>query len=159
MTDEPKVTLETTLSQAAVAVAALDLYARLATGQVEELVALVRSGIIPRYEPQSLMPRATADVDHIETVEDAMRRVKHALGFPSNGNLGIHHVHVDQGAKRAWEMRKALAKALAVHADPNPVARGADYDGNFVRCTDDPEPIARVSPAVLGPQHAASSAT
>lgn len=49
-------------------------------------------------------------------------------------------------AVRAWEIKKAMERALSMHRDPNPAFPTVDYDGRVVRYTSDPDAVVDVTP-------------
>ena len=139
----PKVHLELTLEQAAAVVQALDLYSRLCIGQIDEVAHLVSSGAIPPYVEHGNAP-ANADMQTVDAVRELMLCAKKSLGFHPNASRGIGHAHNPIAASRSYEVKKALARALAIHRNPNPSFQSVDYDGLIVRYTSDPEPRAAV---------------
>lgn len=138
------VKLELNIEQAQAVEAALDFYSRICTGQIEEVVALAQFGVLVPHIPAD-SPRKSAEPEALQTMRSVVNLLKDTLGYPHNGSYGIGHAHVDVSGKRAWEVKKAIAKALSEFRDPNPSFRGPAYDGNFVRYTKDPEPKASVS--------------
>lgn len=138
------VTVTMTEGQANAAISALDLYARIGLGQIEQIAELVRWGfIVPRANSNE--ERKQADPSVSESVENLTYLIKESLGHFRNGSLGVGHSHVHIQAHRAWELKKALEKPLAEARNPNPSFRGVQYDGNIVRYTSDPEPEVVVS--------------
>lgn len=137
--------LTLTLEQAYAVRDALDLFTRLGIGQLEEVAHLIRLGVIPRCQPPAA-PRVTADGESCQRIDDLLHAVKDELGYSRNGSNGIGHAHVSLAAHRSYEVKKALARALALHRDPNPDFRGVDYDGLLVRYTQDLPPLARIEP-------------
>lgn len=139
----PTVTLSLTIDQATAVRDALDLYSRICIGQIEEIGDLVRTGVVPmRRDPAQ--PREMADVDKCEEVVRLLNAAKDVLGYPLNGSNGVGHPHVDPSGHRAYEVKKALAQALAYHRNPNPSFKGVDYDGIGPRYTQDPAPVAEI---------------
>jgi hypothetical protein len=152
MTDPTKVTLNITAEQADAVNAALDFYARICIGQIEELAALTRFGVLaPRAEPDQ--PRPQVSPETAERIHALANMIKDDLGHPHNGSYGIGHNHVHASAKRAWEVKKSITQALAIARNPAPEFKGPAYDGNFVRYTDDPEPetIITIAPSAPSP--------
>ncbi len=127
---------------------ALDTYTRLAIGQIDVVTQLVRFGAIPVGGKQG--ERQVASVEQIERVEALVNEIKAVLGYSVGGSNGIGHRHVDASGHRAYEAMKALAKAIAIEANPNPGFRGVDYDGITVRYTADPEPVATAAAPAAG---------
>ena len=139
-----RVTIEVTHDQAIAIRDALECYTRLCIGQLEHVAEMLNEGTIPVGSLHNGEPRKTASREVIDDTDRAMRGLKHLLGYSANGSNGIGHGHVCIRGKRAWEIRKALSKALAEHRDPAPSFRGVDYDGRIVRYTGDPDAIVRV---------------
>lgn len=138
------VKLEMTVEQAQAVDAALDFYSRICTGQLEEIVALAQFGVLGPHLPEAA-PRTAASPEKIQAMGGVVNLLKDTLGYPHNGSYGIGHPHVDISGTRAWEVKKALTKALSEFRDPNPSFRGPAYDGNLVRYTNDPEPKVSIS--------------
>lgn len=132
-----KVTMTVTETQARCIVSALDLYLRIGIGQIEEIADLVRCAYIETNDGADW-------VRCIENVETLCKAIKAELGHPSNGSYGIGHKNVRQDAKRAFEIKKQIDRAMSMHRDPNPSFRGVDYDGRIVRYTDDPDIVMKV---------------
>jgi len=151
--NDPKVTdvsLDVSGHRAIAVSAACDLYTRVCMGQMEEIVELVRMSVIPaaRHETEE---RAGVHYETVEKIDGHVAALKRALGHHPNSSLGVGHPHVDLSAKRAWEVKKAIDKAIAVHRDPNPGFRGVNYDGNDLRYTRDPVPVATVQDRSAAP--------
>ncbi|NWF46054.1 hypothetical protein F3K02_12445 [Hydrogenophaga sp. D2P1] len=138
---EHRVQLSLTPQQADAVTAALDLYSRVCTGQLEELSELVRKGIIPMLGPDrtGLAPSDSAAIAEIH-----VRYLKRGLGFDPGVSLNIFNRDVHASGHRAYEVLKVLEKAVAEHRDPAPAFRSTRYDGLSVRCTNDPVPVAWV---------------
>ncbi len=117
--------------QAALVVRALDLYARIGIGQLEELTWLLRNDFIPVVP--GFEDRAEGEFEKL------CYALKAAIGHPANGSYGIHHPGVTDEAKRSFEIKKQIEKTLANHHDPNPSFRGVNYDGRGAPLTDDPD--------------------
>lgn len=137
-----KIHLELTPEQAAAVCDALDAYARLCLGQLENVVEQVRFGCIPMFNPSADGEPAHAPVEVCETLDLLMYQAKAAMGYPSNGSHGIGHPHVHVTGRRAYEVKKALAKVVAEHRNPAPDFCTVDYDGLGPRYTNDPAPRA-----------------
>ena len=140
------VTIQVTLDQARAIAFALDTYCRLCIGQLEVVTALVNDGTIPIGWREPAKDRLGADYDTCKSIDAHMRECKNLLGYWPDGSNGIGHPHVDITGKRAWEIKKALKKAMAVHRDPNPAFPTVDYDGRVVRYTSDPDAVVDVTP-------------
>ncbi len=126
------------IEQARAVSSALDLYFRLAIGQIEEITELVRIGTIPVGGKQG--ERVLASLEQIEQVEALANEIKAVLGYSRGGSNGIGNRHIDPSAHRAYEVMKVLDKAIAIQQDPTPKFRGVNYDGLTVRYTKDPAP-------------------
>jgi len=122
---------------------ACDFYSRICSGDFEEVVNLMRAGVIPEYR-QAQDERTRVAYGKMEEATSRLVAIKRHLGYPDTASLGIGHPHLDPAANRTWEVKKSLEKALAMHRDPNPEFKGVNYDGNIVRYTRDPAPFATV---------------
>jgi len=148
--EEP--TIDTTVvikldgSQAYAVRDACDFHSRICSGDMEELVNLMRSGVISAYR-DGKDERARVGYEQMDQANDHLLAIKEALGYARTAGLGIGHPHLDPAANRTWEVRKALEKALAIYRDPNPEFKGVNYDGNIVRYTRDPAPVVTVQDA------------
>lgn len=140
---EPRVQLELTVEQAQAVAQALDVLCRLGIGQFRQIPELVRNGMIPVFAPGG-GPRAQADADACNAIDDLAAAIGRELGYPRNGSHGIGHAHVSLTAHRAYEVMKVLQKTLAEHANPAPEFKGVNYDGLVLRYTQDPAPTAHV---------------
>ncbi|WP_234265074.1 hypothetical protein [Hydrogenophaga sp. NFH-34] len=140
MTAKTRITIEVTPEQADAISAALDLYSRLAIGQVREISHAFRFERVPTYRVENA-DRFCEIADRIESLTHEMSR---ALGFLPGASLGIHNTRVHLAGRRAYEVQKVLDKALADHRDPNPNSPGVTHYGLQLRCTHDPEPVATV---------------
>lgn len=124
----PKVRIELEIGQAKALAEALDFFSRISIGQLQEVASLVRHGVVPLFV-EGRGERAMADAEVCDQVHSLMLKVKAALGYPKNGSHGIGHPHVCQSGLRAYELKKVLDQALAIHGNPNPEFRGVQYDG------------------------------
>lgn len=129
-----------TIEQARAVKDALDVYARLAIGQLDVITGLVRDGTIPIGGRMGSGQRIEATIEQIEQVEELVNQIKAVLAYPRNGSNGIGNPHVHPSGHRAYEVMKAVARAIAIETNPNPSFRGVDYDGLTVRYTQDPAP-------------------
>lgn len=132
------VTLKLNLEQARVVSNALDLYSRLGIGQLEEIAWLVKSDEIPMFTQGVTKPKP-AQLTH-DLIQDKLYDIKQLLMYPTNASYGIGAEHVPVSAKRGYEVKKVLDKALAEYSNPNPDFKGVNYDGLIVRYTRDKEP-------------------
>lgn len=131
-----------TTEQACATSDALDAFSRLCIGQLEEVAQLVRHGVIPMAVPGPDGQRQTAPNEVCDRIEALMIEAKRLLGHPSNGSHGIGHGFNAQAGRRAYEVKKVMDRALALHRNPNPSFRTVDYDGLGPRYTTDPAPMA-----------------
>jgi len=147
-----EVTLKMNVEQAHAIVSLLDLAVRINMCQFGEFEQWARMGIIKHRDGREL------SYGELETLDGTLRYVSSIFGFPSNANFGIGSPHVSDTAKRGYEIKKVLDKALAVHREPNPKGlRGVNYDGLIVRYTNDPAPTATITGADKnGPEPAQS---
>lgn len=141
MSDQTKIQIDLTPAQAEAVRDALDVYTRLCLGQLEEIANLVRGGII---SGRGNAGDQLSAVEACEAVELLLRQAKDVLGHPRNGSYGIGNPNVHLSGRRAYEVKKTLAKVIAVLRDPSPEFRGVDYDGLGPRYTSDPAPQARL---------------
>lgn len=132
-----KLQLTITTEQASATSDALDAFSRLCIGQ-----QLVRHGVIPMAMPGPDGQRQTAPIEVCDRIEELMIEAKRLLGHPSNGSHGIGHALNAQAGRRAYEVKKVMDKAMALHRNPNPGFRTVDYDGLGPRYTTDPAPVA-----------------
>ena len=139
------INIECTIDQAYAISEALEIFSRLSMGQFDRLAEMVVDGSIPVGErfTGALSEKLDANDRQAEFFRALCAQMKSAMGY-SHGYNAIGHPHVSLMAKRAWEVRKAIQKTLSEHRDPTPEFKGVDYDGLFLRHTDDPEPIARI---------------
>lgn len=133
-----------TIEQAQAMCQALELYSRIGIGQFEDVAYLVRAGFVPMFNSGATGKPERANAERCEWVASMCDGIKTALQYPVTGSHGIGHKHVSTSVHRAYEMRKVIEQALAMHRDPNPSFRGVNYDGLVVRYTSDPAPVAKV---------------
>jgi hypothetical protein len=140
-----RINIDVSPEQAEVVKRALDLYSRILMGQLGEVSGLMRDEILLVRGAEGEPPRP-ASLDEVQDVENLMRRAIGVVGHPGGSyfSIGTRGLHVD--AKRAYEVRNAVAKVLAERRDPNPEFRGVDYDGVHMRYTQDPAPLASCVP-------------
>ncbi len=117
-----KVTIQTDRKTAAIMMRALELYARIGIGQLDEVVELFCFG--PATNRNGQNPSA----DSLQAARELMTQVKFALtGFESNASKGIGGEHVAEELKAAWEVRKAISHRLAWDRQPGG-GMGVDFD-------------------------------
>ncbi len=146
-----EVTLKMTVEQADAITSLLDLAVRINMCQFGEFEYWARVGNIKHRDGREL-----TDAE-IESLDGTLRYMASIFGFSPNANFGIGSPNVSDTAKRGYEVKKVLDKALAVHRDPNPKGiRGVNYDGLIVRYTNDPAPTATITGAGKNGQKAQS---
>lgn len=120
--------------QARVVMKALELFARLNIGQLEQIESMVRHGEVP------LGPNGHpgADLEAFDAVGAAMRHAKVAMGYTPNGSYSIVSDEAPLAARRAWETFKVISQALG---------EGCGRDGLQLRCTEDLAPTAAIEPS------------
>jgi hypothetical protein len=136
---EPKVHLELSLGQAQDLNRALDVYVRIGIGQVETIAELMRW--------DQITPAAAGvemSLELLDGVERRLLELKALLGHARGASLGIGSPKSTLSVRRAYEMKKAMSKALAEHREPSPAFKGVDYDGLFIRYTKDDPPVVTV---------------
>ena len=149
--DGRRFVLEMTAEQAEAAIVALDALNRLALGQFGIVAELASLGtILPRAE---VSPDGDAGRrrEVVEDLAEAMEGAKRIFGHDRSSSYGVGSPRTGIVGKRAYEMLKALQRAVAMDRDPTPSFRDVRYDGVTVRYTPDPEPTARVAAAGLDP--------
>lgn len=132
-----RVQLDLSVEQAQTLSQALDLYTRVGLGQLEQIDDLVRMGVIPcgpQHEGEILF----------EPIATQAKVLKGLLGFSAHGSWSIGADSVPIGSKRAYEVKKALDRELAMARDPEPEFKGVNYDGVTVRYTRDELPVVRI---------------
>lgn len=144
--DDTEVLLTMTLGQARALAEAAEAFSRIAIGQLNYVAEMVRFEVVPCRQDAGL-PRRPASAAVCEQIDLLMQNAKALLGYPPGASLGIGNPHVHIDAHRAWEVRKVLVRALAMHRDPEPTSRGVDYDGLIVRYTSDKAPTVDVRKA------------
>lgn len=139
MNTQEKLILELSIPQARAAVDAFDLFTRLSLGQFRALEDLIRQEAIKKADG------SPADMETCEQIDGLLKQVATLMGFGYNSSRGIGNPNNSIESARAYEIKKVVEKALAVHNDPNPSFRGVNYDGLIVRYTQDPAPNATIT--------------
>lgn len=129
------------LEQAQACSNALDLYARICMGQIEEVAQMVAMG---RIKP-NCDTGAIASPGQCDQIRGLTASIKAVLGLSSGQHHGIGSKLAGDSAHRAWEVMKVMDKAMAMHRNPSPDFRGVNYDGLLVRYTQDKEPICSIT--------------
>lgn len=137
MDQQKQILLTLTPEQAAAISMGLDTYFRLCIGQIQQVSNLVSEGVIPVFKDAKL-EREEANIEACNRIENLMLLAKNELGYHANGSNGIRNAHVHISAKRAYEVQRALGKALADLVNPVP------NDAGLVRYTKDPLPSATI---------------
>ena len=134
------VTITCTDTQAECITRALELYARLGLGQLEEITYLCRTKQIRGINGELTN-------EQCDTIDVFCDQIKMELGHSPNGSFGIGNPKLHPMTQRAYEIKKQIDKARAEHRDPNPSPgyRGVNYDGRIVQYTEDPDITVAVS--------------
>lgn len=140
-----RVKLEITVEQARALSQALDVYTRLALGQIEIISELVSTGEIPRRREQK-EERRIATMDDVDDVRALAKTIKTSLGYSASGSNGLGHRHVSLMGHRAYELQKVVDKAISTRPGSTAPACAVSRDGLSVRYTQDPAPIAKFLP-------------
>ncbi|MHD0644213.1 hypothetical protein ACYPKM_01085 [Pseudomonas aeruginosa] len=123
-------------------VKALDVSSRIGIGQLNIIGEEVRFLLIEpirKIESEDDRLQMFEDVDHM--IQAAKRA---GFGFERGASYGIGNENVNTVFHRQYEVKKVLEKVLSEHRDPNPQFRGVNYEGLFLRYTQDPAPEAEV---------------
>lgn len=132
------ITITCTDTQAECITQALELYVRLGLGQFEEIPLLFREGLIRGHDVDCTALR-------VAMISNYCEGIKATLGHPLHGSFGIGSPQLHPMTQRAFEIKKQIEKALALHRNPNPSFPTVDYDGRIVRYTEDPDIAVSVS--------------
>lgn len=127
-----KINLSLTIEQAEAVSKALDFYARITVGQIEELTQLVRVGAIPL--------RITGSNELSDDIGNLVTAIKNMLGYHKNSSNGIGNRANSIDTHRAYEVLKVLDKAIVNEKQFE--FSGVRGDGLTVRYTRDEAPIA-----------------
>ena len=136
-TVDTRVQLTLTIPQARAMAEALEIYMRLGLGQVHMVAEMVADGSIPIKAESVKIP----EMDAIHNIAALCNEIRRELGFQVGESYGVGTRGVSDKAHRAYEIEKAIKRALALHENPNPAFRGVNYDGLTVRYMDDPAPV------------------
>jgi hypothetical protein len=102
--------LEITEEQAQIIQKSLDLYSRVLIGQFEEVVNVVKWDA----DGWKDFDGNKIPFENIHAFGDQIRNLKERLmSMPSNGSHGIHSPHVDDKARKAWDIQKVIRHKLA----------------------------------------------
>ena len=109
-------------------------------GQLEEIADLMRQGIIQQRIGDAFGPIA---VEKIEQTQSLLNDLKGLIGHQRNSSFGIANKGVSLEAKRAYEVKKVIDKAVADFTHPG-TRHTVHHDGLLVRYTQDPAPTASI---------------
>jgi hypothetical protein len=129
------------LAQADDVADALDLSSRIMMGQLSEIASLARMGRLPVRDTRCPSGSREATAEEADLIEEHMRAAAAVLGH-RGGSFGIGSPSVPVAARRQYEFKKVLEKAVSDHR--NPGGKGNRHDGLIVRYTPEEEPTARV---------------
>ena len=94
---------------------ALEFYARMGIGQLEELewfLGMEATGVLDTWDR--------------EATKGMLNAIKRdAFGHPPNGSFGIHNEKVDDNFRKGWDIHKVLQNTLALKRKPE----GTPLDG------------------------------
>lgn len=108
-----KVVVEMDRETASTVQAALEFYARVVSGQFEEVLSLARFDVLRDTEGRR------AEVEDIRACEPLVRELKRRLlKLPSSASLGVFHPHLHHTAKTAWAVSSAVRHRLAWDRNP-----------------------------------------
>ena len=139
--DDDHVIVAMSLGQARAAVAALDLFSSIGIGKLEEIAEMVRMGEVP-MRADADQPRKVADPDTCDQIDDLMHQVKRLMGFSCGASNGVGNVHNTVNSMRAYELKKAIAQAVATRPGSTAPSFSVDRDGIGPRYTTDVAPQA-----------------
>jgi len=135
----PTLKAEMTIDQANAAIEGLDLSSRIMMGQITEIATMARSGKLFVRDDAAADGCRAPTMREAEEIEDHARAISRILGH-GGGSFGIGSAGTPLQAKRQYETKKAMAKAIADHRDPGGMT--VHHDGVTVRYTPDPAPTA-----------------
>ena len=94
-----------------VTTAALDLFARILCGEIEEVERVLRSYYLanmPGEGAEWLRVDGFSPGSTLDRLRDALGNSKSALGLPADGALGRLHPELHPAARRAWREMDAI---------------------------------------------------
>ena len=124
-----KITIVLSERQAAILVAALDLYSRVHIGQLEEVQNVLREAYWTEAGGEKL--------DHLAHLLEAAKSV--LWGFSRGGSFGIHHPKVPDRARQAFDIKQALRNTIARAKNPAG-GIGVSYDPPHATSLEEPMP-------------------
>ena len=135
------------LEQAAAVAEGLDLSSRIMMGQVDEIANLARMDRLLVRDDHEEGGYRRATPDEIDRIEEHTRAISRILGH-AGGSFGMGAKGLVVQARRQYEVKKVIEKALSDRADPG--GNGVRHDGLSVRYTNDEAPSARLCPRGAG---------
>ena len=137
-----KYNLKITEEQADIIVKSLDLLSRIHMHQIEEVTKILRYAVGGCNDWNG----NKIPYDKLNELEDKILNLKPLIGDPPNGSHGIHSHHIDEVARKAWDMQQTIRHRLAWDRegkDPDVDERtsemfGVHYD-TPMRTTTDPK--------------------
>lgn len=140
--EDDEVVMKMNLKQAHAVSKALDLYARVCMGQLDEIPYLVAIGeLSPGSNGHFPTEKKIASVEQCRMMNELASSMKGVMGFTSGSSHGIGSDAVSETAHRTWEVKKVLDQTLAYHHNPTPECKGVHYDGLILRYTKDKAPV------------------
>lgn len=139
--DDSHVLVAMSLAQARANIDALDLFTSIGIGKLEQITELIRMGEVP-MRTDANQPRKVADADTCGQIGDLMYQVKRLMGYSSGALNGVGNVHNTVNSMRAYELKKAIAKAVATRPGSTSPSFSVDRDGIGPRYTTDVAPQA-----------------
>jgi len=137
-----RVHLQLGIEQARAVSDELDLANRIHLGQFSQIASLASQGEIMIRDDRAPGGCRQATRDEIDDIEEACRALGRLFGHSPSSSFGIGAQGVTTTARRGYEVKKALDKAVADHCDPGGI--GVHHDGIIVRYTQDDPPTARI---------------
>lgn len=140
---EARVIIDASVEQAQALSKLLDLATRIHLGQFGEIEMVAREQeLLVRADATSSKGRP-ATADELEDAEALLIRLKGIFGHHANGSYGIGAEGVSILAKRGYEMKKTIDKALHGHLTPD-LRHVVTSSGVTARYTPDALPTVRV---------------
>ena len=130
------------VAQAQAVADGLDLSSRIAMGQIDEIATLVRMHRIRVRDDSHPSGGRDATLEEADAIETHARAIASLLGH-RGGSFGIGSQALPIEAKRQYEFKKVVEKALADAHDPG--GTGNKHDGLVVRYVGEEEPSARMA--------------
>jgi len=102
-----KIHLEFDSEQAEAIISALDLFARISVGQIEEIAHLARTGRIAANKPAG----APSPIE-LDGIEESCRSIKTALGYSPYGAMSIENPNVPSVAYRCFALKRVIEEKI-----------------------------------------------